>query len=90
MSAPTIIIAQTPFVGVKSRAAAAGAVAVIEMGVEGRPGRDGADGQGGGGAAAQQVFVQPDAPTADGPFIWIQTGLAPAGAGFTFWFEDGL
>jgi hypothetical protein len=44
----------------------------------------------GSGSGAQQVFVQPSAPTAAGPFIWVQTGLAPAGAGFTFWFEDGL
>lgn len=43
-----------------------------------------------GGAGAQEVFVQPNTPSAAGPYLWIQTGLAPAGAGFTFWFEDGL
>jgi hypothetical protein len=50
---------------------------------------EGVQGPGGGGGG-QQVFVQPDAPTAPGPYIWIETGLAPAGAGFTFWFEDGI
>lgn len=43
-----------------------------------------------GPAGPEQVFVQPDAPSAAGPYLWIETGLAPGGAGFTFWFEDGL
>lgn len=37
-----------------------------------------------------QVYVQNTDPGMTGPGIWIQTGLAPSGAGFTFWFEDGL
>ena len=42
------------------------------------------------GGGGQQVFVQPAQPAAAGPYLWVQTGLAPNGSGFTFWFEDGL
>lgn len=41
-------------------------------------------------SGAQQVYVQPTNPNMTEPGIWIQTGLAPGGTGFTFWFEDGL
>jgi hypothetical protein len=34
--------------------------------------------------------VQDTDPGLTAPGIWIQTGLAPGGTGFTFWFEDGL
>ena len=37
-----------------------------------------------------QVYVQDTNPGLTGPGIWIQTGLAPGGTGFTWWFEDGL
>ena len=39
----------------------------------------------------KQVFVQSTAPVvADGtPYIWVQSGIGPSGAGFTFWVEDG-
>lgn len=40
--------------------------------------------------APAQVYVQDTDPGMTGPGIWIQTGLAPGGTGFTFWFEDGL
>lgn len=43
-----------------------------------------------GAPGAQEVFVQPLPPSSPGPFLWIQTGLAPNGNGFTFWFEDGV
>jgi len=36
------------------------------------------------------VAVQNTDPGLTGPGIWIETGLAPGGTGFTFWFEDGL
>lgn len=44
----------------------------------------------GGGGAAQRFFVQPTQPVASAPYLWVQTGLAPGGNGFTFWFEDGV
>lgn len=37
-----------------------------------------------------QIYVQGTDPGMTEPGVWIQTGLAPGGAGFTFWFEDGL
>lgn len=40
--------------------------------------------------AEPQIYVQDTDPGMTGPGVWIQTGLAPGGAGFTFWFEDGL
>lgn len=43
-----------------------------------------------GGGGSTQVYVQDTDPGLTGPGVWIQTGLAPDGAGFTFWFEDGL
>jgi hypothetical protein len=43
-----------------------------------------------GGSGTQQVYVQTTNPGLTGPGIWIETGLAPGGTGFTFWFEDGL
>lgn len=42
------------------------------------------------GAGSQEVYVQDTDPGLTGPGIWIQTGLAPGGTGFTWWFEDGL
>lgn len=51
---------------------------------------EGVQGPAADGGGGQQVFVQPDAPTATGPYVWFQTGLAPSGDGFTLWFEDGL
>jgi hypothetical protein len=40
---------------------------------------------------AATVFVQPTQPSviANTEYVWIQTGLAPGGTGFTLWFEDG-
>jgi hypothetical protein len=42
------------------------------------------------GAQVNNVYVQATDPGLTGPGLWIQTGLAPGGTGFTFWFEDGL
>ena len=42
------------------------------------------------GTGGQQVYVQSATPTFDSVGIWVQTGLAPGGTGFTLWFEDGL
>jgi hypothetical protein len=43
-------------------------------------------------AGAQQVFVQPGAPSvAPGvPYLWFQTGLGTGGNDMTLWVEDGL
>jgi hypothetical protein len=42
------------------------------------------------GGGSTQVYVQDTDPGMTSSGIWIQTGLAPGGTGFTFWFEDGL
>ena len=39
------------------------------------------------GLTAQDVFIQPDQPTAIVSYLWIQTGLG-AGEDFSFWFDD--
>ena len=38
---------------------------------------------------ATGVFVQPDQPVGNGPYLWVQTGLGDDGSGFTLWVEDG-
>jgi hypothetical protein len=67
-------------------------IVIAAEGVQGPAGVSNIPGPAGpqGNAGPEQVFVQPDAPSAAGPYLWIETGLAPAGAGFTFWFEDGV
>lgn len=43
------------------------------------------------GGGAQQVFVQPSAPSvaAGVPFLWLQTGLGGDGNDTTLWVDDG-
>lgn len=36
------------------------------------------------------IFVQPNQPTYDGVYIWIQTNINNDHSAFTFWFEDGV
>jgi len=56
-----------------------------DKGDKGDPGEPGADGTG-----TTQVYVQTTDPALSEPGIWIETGLAPGGTGFSVWFEDGL
>lgn len=51
----------------------------------------GGGGGGGGGPGTQEVYVQSNQPTFDAGQValWVQTGMAPNGTGFTLWFEDG-
>ncbi len=44
----------------------------------------------GGGGFIENLYVQNTNPGLTVPGLWIQTGLAPAGAGMTFWVEDGV
>ena len=37
-----------------------------------------------------RLYIQGAQPQIAGPYLWVQTGLAPAGAGMTFWIEDGV
>ena len=41
------------------------------------------------GISGMPVFAQTNKPSADGPYVWIQTGLGDKGSGMTFWVEDG-
>lgn len=45
-------------------------------------------GGGGGVPGSAPTFIGPDAPAYVGVHLWVQTGLAPGGAGFTLWIED--
>lgn len=46
-------------------------------------------GGGGGGGAEQNLFVQPDAPSAPpSTYMWVQTGMN-GGSDFTIWINDG-
>ena len=35
------------------------------------------------------LYIQNSNPGSSSPYIWIQTGLGPAGTDMTFWIEDG-
>jgi hypothetical protein len=51
-------------------------IEIVEVAAQGPPG-------------PQNLFVQANDPEMVAPGLWIQTGLEPAGAGLTFWVEDG-
>lgn len=58
-------------------------------GAQGEQGETGPKGDKGdtGDIGPQNLFIQPDAPTYAGEYLWVQTGLA--GGGVTMWIEDG-
>ena len=87
IAGPRIVISgDESYPGVTIESIPGATIVIAAEGVQG----PGGGGGGGGGGGAQQVFIQPDAPAASAPFIWIETGLEPANAGFTVWFEDGV
>lgn len=60
------------------------------QGIQGPKGDKGDTGDIGpqGPVGPQNLFVQPDAPTYEGSFLWVQTGLA--GGGYTLWIDTGV
>jgi hypothetical protein len=79
----SIVITQVDAGNVTVEAQPQSTIVISSVGVQGPAG-------GGGGGGSQEVYVQATQPVAPGPWLWIETGLAPGGTGFTFWFEDGV